>query len=145
MEKYFRPLFICLLSCFIISCTSKKKEFALDEAKAQFRSDIEKEADDSITGHKNLKEAAINIIIESAAYEIESIDEANGEVFAVVHVKALDPKIRANLFEIINKLDEWKEKRFNIPDAIGLIGSQMKLDPNIGVQFKIAIKKKMGD
>lgn len=115
---------------FVISCTSKEtkiREAAILEAKDQYEAEVRDEISKRVSGKKNLQTTAVHILTERAQFDVLKVQDQERSANAVVQVRTEPDKVTENLIEIMIKLEDQKEARFNVANAIKLIRQQLKV------------------
>lgn len=148
MKKLF--LDACLSLSFILlgGCTSdetKVQEIALQEAKDIYMRDLRNDLERGVSGKKNLQKTAALILTERSQFEVQKVEIQGERALAVVQALTVPLAARMALIEIIGKLDEKKERNFNVSNALHLILRQMELTETRSLQvYKIQLTKSGG-
>jgi hypothetical protein len=143
-------LSMLVASILCLSCTSEEKkaeDLAVQSAKEDFQKDLREEMAKSITGKAKVQFTAVDILTQKTEFEItkRTLTENQGDFD--VQAKTVPNKVRGALFEIISRLDEKKERSFNVPDALKLIWANLGLatDETSTLFYKIKLKKTAGE
>jgi hypothetical protein len=144
MRKY---LMAFGLSVVLGACSekSKVKEAAVLEAKAQIQTEIKAEMAKAVTGKLHIQATAVRVLIEKSDFNVQKVEIQGDHADALVEVLTVPVKARVALMEIMEKLDEKKEDRFNVPDALKLILQRMDLSETRSLfTYKIKLEKTDG-
>ncbi|MGZ3744216.1 MAG: hypothetical protein ACXWRA_10210 [Pseudobdellovibrionaceae bacterium] len=127
MRKYLIYLGCCLI--LFCACTeeSKVKEAAVNGAKSQFQAEIKGELAKIVKGKPHIQSTTLRTLTEKSDFKVQKMEINGARAEVAVEVSAVPLKARTALMEIIEKFDEKKEDRFNVPDALKLILQQMDL------------------
>lgn len=128
MKKYLYSLGVVLALAACTSEESKVKTMAIEAARGRLQTQMREEIAKSVTGKDNLQKTAANILTEKSEFEVSHFELKADKAFVTVEVQAVPEKVRQALIEIMAKLDEKKEKTFNVSNAIQLINQQLGLD-----------------
>lgn len=135
-------LLVVLCAC---SEKSKVQELAAEGAKEQFQMELKAEILKSVTGKPHIQATAVRVLTEKSDFNVQKIDIQGDHAEVLVDVLTIPVKARTALFDIMEKLDEKKEDRFNVPDALKLILQQMDLSETRNLlAYKIKLKKTDG-
>lgn len=141
MKKYLLGLLVTVSLC-ACSEESKVKSAALGGAKERFHSEMKEQISKGVNGKTNLQNTAANILTEKSEFEVQKMDISGNHADVVVQVLTVPPKAREALIDIMEKLDEKKERSFNVPDALRMIQQQMQLsDTKALMVYKMSLDK----
>jgi len=131
-----------------LACTSeesKVQETALNGAKEIFQNEIREDIAKGVTGKANLQNTAVLILTEKSDFEVQKLDIQGDKAQAVVQALTVPLKARSALIEIMGKLDDKKERNFNVPDALRMVTQQMDLTETKSLQvYKLKLEKSGG-
>jgi len=141
-----KKIFVSILSVSLfLACSeeSKIKEVAIEAARAQYQAEIRDELAKNITGKNNLQKTATLILLEKADFEVQKSEIQGDNATVDVQVQRVPAKAKQSLIDIMSRLDEKKEARFNVPDALKMIYPQVGLEPDEkeSAIYKIKLKK----
>lgn len=143
-----RNYLLIISLAFVLGCTSdqsKVQETALEGAKASFHQEVQEDISKGVTGKGNLQKTAANILTEKSEFEVQKVDIQGNSALAVVQALTVPVKARMALIEIMGKLDDKKERTFNVSDALRIILQQMELTETRSLQvYKIRLEKSGG-
>jgi hypothetical protein len=111
-------------------CTSKEtqiKEAAMTGARTEFEDEVKTEIAKRVSGKVHLQATAVRILSQNSTLEVVKIQDQGEEATAIVEVKTEPEKVKENLLEIMTKLEDEKEARFNVPDALKLIRQKLSI------------------
>lgn len=128
MKKYLYSLGLVLVLGACTSEESKVKTAAIEAARMRLHAQMREEIVKSVTGKDNLQKTAAHILTEKAELEVSQFELKGNKASVTVEIQVVPEKVRQTLIEIMAKLDEKKEKTFNVSNAIGLINQQLGLD-----------------
>jgi fructose/tagatose bisphosphate aldolase len=118
-----RKILLAFSLLMLVACTSeesKVQETALEGAKEIFQKEVREKSD----------------------FEVQKIEIQGDTAQAVVQALTVPLKARAALIEIMGKLDEKKERNFNVSDALRIITQQMDLTETKSLQvYKLRLEK----
>jgi hypothetical protein len=126
-----------ILAAFIFAttlsaCTSEEKKqdnAAIEAATEQFKAELKEELAKAITGKTKIQFTAVDIISKRTEFSITKKEMQGDQASVEVHAKTISPKVKTALIEIMVKLEDKNEARFNVSDALKLIHQQMGLTP----------------
>jgi len=141
-----KKIFVSILSVSLfLACSeeSKIKEVAIEAARAQYQAEIRDELAKNITGKNNLQKTATLILLEKADFEVQKSEIQGNNATVDVQAQRIPAKAKQSLIDIMSRLDEKKEARFNVPDALKMIYPQVGLEPDEkeSAIYKIKLKK----
>lgn len=127
-----KPLFYSLLILTFCSCIGKsaEEERAIGYARTLFQADLLSEVGRLATEKENFKKAYLTAILDRTEFSVVEIKDASSNKVATVKATTVPKQVRIALIDIIDKLESWKDSRFNVPDAIALISKQVGLKPD---------------
>jgi hypothetical protein len=117
-------------SCLAVACTSKEteiKEAGLAAAKQELAQEMKAEIAKGVSSKVHLQATAARILTEKAIFEVQSSQDQGEEANVVVEAKTEPEKVKDALIDIMSKLEDQKENRFNVSDALHLIHQKMNL------------------
>ncbi len=100
---------------------------AIEIAKQNLDLSLSSEFEQVVTGKENFKTSYIAVIRSRATFEVVDLSEESSKKVATVKVQKIPQQVRKPLLEIIQKIEGWKENKFNMSDAINLIYQQLGL------------------
>lgn len=119
-----------LISVLLLSCTSKEtdiKEAGVTGARHQLENELKAEIAKTVSGKPHLQATALRVLGEKAAFEVKGFESQGEDATVAVEVQTEPEKVKEALIDIMAKLEDKKEDRFNVPDAIRLIHEKMKV------------------
>lgn len=132
-----------LLIPIAVACTQdgKVKESAETYLRDRRQSEYSAESASIPASLSHLKATYVRVLTEKTLIETDKI-EISGETATVsVTVKAPSAEVRQALREIIQRLNPAKQEAFNVPDALNMIGGQIK-DPLTTDHSTLKLRKK---
>jgi hypothetical protein len=140
-----RKILLAFSLLMLVACTSeesKVQETALEGAKEIFQKEVREDIAKGVSGKANLQNTAVLILTEKSDFEVQKIEIQGDTAQAVVQALTVPLKARAALIEIMGKLDEKKERNFNVSDALRIITQQMDLTETKSLQvYKLRLEK----
>lgn len=122
----FLILFFPLL---FVGCTSQesKIEDAVQEyALADFKTVLQDETASLLPDKSRLQAIYVRVMLEKSNVEVSDIQIAGDAAVATVTFSTIPEPIRFALRDIIGRTDSSRQDSFNVPNALGLVGGQMK-------------------
>lgn len=116
-------LFICA-ACTGSNSTAK---IATEKIKSEISKSYRQEIDLKIDKKEDFKVAYVAALMERTEVEILATKKIGAKDAVSVKVSKVPPKVRQVLIDIIAKIEDWKEAKFNPSDALKLIYQQLNL------------------
>ncbi len=124
---------------------SKVKEIAVDGAKERFKMEIKAEFAKAVIGKPHIQATAVRILTEKSDFDVQKLEINSDRADVLVQVLTTPVKARTALMDVMEKLDERKEARFNVSDALTLILQQMNLTETRSlIVYKMKLEKNDG-
>jgi hypothetical protein len=138
--------FVATSFLFLQACTSKSdaEDAALLAAQTKFKAQMQTEANQVIKGKENMKRTLSEVLVQRSNFEIENSTVGDDTAKVVVKVSAVPPVVRQKLMGVIDHVEEWKDTKFNISDALVLVREELK-NSSYSPETYIFNLKKNGD
>ena len=143
MKTLSKIFFATIFVFYTGGCTSNSEieSLSIDSAKAKMKSKFLLEADQAIKGKANMKSIYATVILGHSEFEIENSNISESSARVIVKVKTVPLSVREKLMGVVEKLDEWKDSRFNMSDALGLVKKQLNNQDTATENILIELRK----